>query len=329
MRLREPKGNARRERDGGECPMPRGIGLFGAGKEVGMPPTFRAMDGRIRGGPGSPGSFAQRFPSAFVTGGSSGLGRVFVEALAREGVEVWAGSRSAARLQALPPGARAVELDLSDRKEVSEFLSRPPWPEPPALLFNNAGYGRFDRLAEIEEGGLSEQLAAMLEAPALLSRHFLCAGVGQTGRAVVNVSSLAVEYPLPMMHGYNAVKAGLSGWSRSLALEFPGGDGSPFVIDLRPGDYRTDFNQAVRRTDGREGDRFLGPIWEALEKHLQAGAEPQSIWPPVRRALLRGRSRTLRTGTFFQARVAALAARLLPEGLVNRIHRGYYGMDKG
>lgn len=204
-------------------------------------------------------------------------------------------------------------------------MQNPPWERTPALLFNNAGYGEYGRIGGIPPPNLSLQLVAMLESAILLSRHFVAnPGIGnRTG--VVNVSSLAVEFPLPFLHGYNAVKAGLSGFSRSLALEFPGGAGRPFVIDLRPGDFRTSFNHAVRR-DGAETDPELQEVWQALEHHLQHGANPEKIWAPVRRALLRRKSETVRVGTFFQARLAPFFSRILPESLLLRVHRGYYKM---
>ncbi len=283
------------------------------------------MASTFEGAPLLPSAFAQRFPSAFVTGGSSGLGRVFVESLHREGVEVWAGSRSAERLEDLPEGIHPVEMDLADRQQVHAFLKSPPWEETPALLFNNAGYGEYGRLGEIPPEHLSHQLAAMLDSAVLLSRSFLTEPGREAGGGVVNVSSLAVEFPLPFLHGYNAAKAGLSGFSRSLAMEFPGRHGDPFVIDLRPGDYRTAFNNAVRR-ETVSGDREMTEVWEALEKHLRNGADPATIWPPVRKALLAGKSRTLRVGTCFQAGIAPWLAKCLPESLLLWGHKRYYGM---
>lgn len=271
-------------------------------------------------------SFAERFPTAFVTGGSSGLGRVMVEGLLSEGVKVWAGSRSAARIEAMGLPVSPVALDLSEPEEVQSFLMNSPWEEAPVLLINNAGFGQFGRIGTVSDEDLSRQIQAMLESAIRLSRSFLLSPGERPSPAVVNVSSLAVEFPLPFLHGYNVVKAGLSGFSRSLALEFPGGGGKPFVIDLRPGDYRTAFNDSISGSCDEEG---LTETWQALEHHLQAGANPAGIWPPLRRALLRGRSRTVRTGTFFQARMAPMMARFFPEAWVTAVQKRYYRMDDG
>jgi len=271
-------------------------------------------------------AFSDRFPTAFVTGGSSGLGKVLVEGLLSEGTKVWAGSRSEKRVVETGLDVLPVALDLSDGKAMDQFFAEPPWEKTPCLLINNAGFGQFGRLSSIPEEDLSKQLHAMLESAMRLSKHFLEADGGmQPAPAIVNVSSLAVEFPLPYLHGYNAVKGGLSGFSRSLAIEFPGGKGKPFVIDLRPGDYRTGFNQAV--VGSAESDK-LAKVWSALEHHLANGADPAGIWKPVKKALLRERSQTVRVGTVFQARVAPLLARIFPERWVAATQNRYYSIKQ-
>tara|TARA_R100000027_G_scaffold67677_1_gene67674 strand:+ start:24023 stop:24886 length:864 start_codon:yes stop_codon:yes gene_type:complete len=274
--------------------------------------------------PTSMSRFSQRFPTAFVTGGSSGLGRVLVEGLLSEGVEVWAGSRSVERVKQTGLPVHPVALDLSDRQGVEDFLRAPTWSRCPALLINNAGFGQFGTIGSIEPDELSKQVIAMQESAMILSRHFLIQP-GEPAPAVVNVSSLAVEFPIPYLHAYNSVKGGLSGFSRSLAMEFPGGKDRSFVVDLRPGDFRTGFNDAVD-LDSKNSD--LDPVWDALEHHLKNGAVPESIWPPVRRALLRERSRTVRVGTFFQAKLAPVLSRFFPETWVDKVHRSYYDLGK-
>lgn len=255
-----------------------------------------------------------------MTGGSSGLGLAFVEGLLGEGVEVWATSRDASRLKKRK-NLHPIELDLQEAAALETLLRSPPWEDKPALLINNAGYGRFAAWAELGGMDLEAQVRAMLLGPARLCQYFLEKETTPP-TAVVNVSSLAVEFPLPCMHGYNLVKAGLSGLSRSLALEYPGGRGRPFVLDFRPGDFRTAFNRSVRRSP----DSALQPVWERLETHLENGAHPDRAWKSLRRGLMKGRSGTVRTGTFFQARVAALFAKCAPEAWVSRAHRNYYGL---
>lgn len=259
---------------------------------------------------------AHRFPDLLVTGASSGLGRELARTARAEGLRAYATSRDPARLPA-GEGLVPLGLDLSTPGAAERFLEEAPWERPPALLVNNAGYGVFGGFASLPAEEWRRQVEVLLHGSALLARSFLAAG-----SSVVNVSSLAVDFPLPYFHAYNAAKAGLSGLSRSLALEYPGGGGRPFVLDLRPGDYRTAFQEAA----GRVAEGGPEALWERIEGHLRAGADPATLWPPLRRALLRGRSTTLRVGRPFQARLAPLGARLLPEAWMRALHRRYYGL---
>jgi len=265
---------------------------------------------------------ARRFPTAFVTGGSSGLGKVFVDSLLQEGVEVWASSRQVERI-AKADRLHAIELDLCSKEDLERLLASPPWGrETPSLLINNAGYGLYSRWNQLEPEDLERQIVAMLWGPARLSHYFLQSKVS-LAPAVVQVTSLAVEFPLPFFHGYNLVKSALSGLTQSLMLEYPGGSPTrPFVIDFRPGDFRTGFNQASLR----KNDPSLEKLWLSLEKHLQDGADPSTAWKSLRKSLLKEKSSMVRTGTFFQSKAAPFLARFFPAGWVRWAHAKYYGL---
>ena len=103
-------------------------------------------------------------------------------------------------------------------------------------------------LAEFETTSAADwqaQIDAMLGATLRIT-HAAYRGMRERNKGcLVNVSSLAAEFPLPFMSGYNVAKAGLSALSESLLFESRGSAVS--VIDFRPGDYRTSFNQAMRR----------------------------------------------------------------------------------
>jgi short-subunit dehydrogenase len=143
---------------------------------------------------------------------------------------------------------------------------------------------------------------------------------------IVNVSSLAVEFPLPFMVGYNVAKAGLSAFSESLIVESRGS--GIRVIDFRPGDFRTDFNQAMQSASPATSTRNTpeARAWFALEKNMNAAPLPIRAAADLHRALVRQRSGTVRSGSFFQARLAPFGARLLPAGIRRRLAAGYFGL---
>jgi uncharacterized protein len=272
---------------------------------------------------------SELYPTAFVTGASSGLGQKFAEMLLAEGVHVWGTSREVSRLA---PLARAgsfvpVTLDLAVPAAAEAAWQRSAAEAGGAfdLVINNAGYGVFGEFAEMEAAVWAAQLDAMLGTTLRLAHGAFRTMRARNRGCLVNVSSLAVEFPLPYMSGYNVAKAGLSALSESLVFESRGT--AVIVIDFRPGDYRTAFNQAMRPSPSSPiGSAVtLERVWRRLEANLAAGPEPERAAADLRRALLDRRRGPVRSGSFFQARLAPLLARTIPQAALNGILARYFG----
>jgi short-subunit dehydrogenase len=275
---------------------------------------------------------AELYPQAFLTGASAGLGRAFAERLLAEGVRVWGTARDAGRLTELasrfPALFTPVVLDLGDPDAGELAFQRAAKSAGGAfdLLINNAGYGVFCGFDSADFSVWERQLATMLATTLRLSHTALRGMRGRNRGCIVNVSSLAVEFPLPFMTGYNVAKAGLSAFSESLIVETR--DTGIRVIDFRPGDFRTDFNQAMQSVSpvSSAPDTPAARAWCALEKNMSTAPLPARAAADLHRALLRRRSGTVRSGSFFQARVASYCSRLLPAGIRRRIAASYFGL---
>ena len=98
------------------------------------------------------------------------------------------------------------------------------------------------------------------------------------------------------------------------------------ILDVRPGDYRTDFEGAMRRPPGRATPR-MERGWRAFGAMMQAGPLPEHAAAALRRALLCNRSGTVRTGRFFQAVLAPLLARFGSLSLRRRIQARYFDVN--
>jgi short-subunit dehydrogenase len=263
------------------------------------------------------------YRTAFVTGASSGLGAAFVEMLLADGVRVWGTARDPARL-----GARekfsSVALDLADSATAEKSFLHAADAAGGAfdLVIHNAGYGVFGPFAATDFAVWQAQLDAMMLATLRLAHAALRPMLARRRGCLVNVSSLAAEFPLPFMSGYNVAKAGLSAFSESLAFETRGTGVN--IIDFRPGDYRTLFNQAMHCPTA-ELSEIEARVWRRLEVNLLAAPAPARAAADLRGALLRGRSGTVRSGSFFQARLAPLFARMAPRVLLRAALRIYYG----
>jgi short-subunit dehydrogenase len=276
-----------------------------------------------------PGPLSSRHRNAFVTGASTGLGRAFVEMLLADGVRVWGTSRDKGRLASLVSvhGERfgPVAMDLRDAPAaLASFAEADRASGGIDLLVNNAGFGAFGGFADVDFAVWRDQLNVMLVATAELAHAALRTMVPRGGGAIVNVSSLAAEFPLPYQAAYNIAKAGLSALSESLMLETEGTGVA--IIDLRPGDFRTDFGTSVTHAPGGRTDRQKR-AWEAFARMMRQGPPPREAAEALRRALLRGRGGTVRCGRFFQARVAPFLARLGTLALKRRVQARYFDVS--
>ena len=265
---------------------------------------------------------SEKYRTALVTGGTSGLGLAFCEMLVEQGVNAFSVSRNPAKLSTASD-VRGLELDLADLPSVTPFACK--FVEEhgvPDLLINNAGYGAFFEWEHFPEEEIKSRLAVMLHAPVLLCRAFAPAMAERGSGGIVNVSSLAVQYPLPHLPMYNAAKAGLSAFSVSMAMEYY--RRSPFVIDFRPGDFRTSFNAVASCQEdevSEQGAKRLRDMRERLDK----APNPALAACKLLSSLRRGKSGVVYTGGFLQARLGPFFHRLLPSRWLFLFNKFYHG----
>ena len=273
----------------------------------------------------------RQYRTAFLTGASAGLGAAFTGMLLEEHVRVWGTARALDRLQPFQSHERfhPVVLDLHDAAATARtFNEARDQADGFDLVINNAGYGVFGPFIEEPFESWERQVQAMLVQPMRLA-HLALRDFRQRGRGtLVNVASLAVEFPLPYLSGYNVVKAGLAAFSESLLVE-TAGTGIQ-VIDFRPGDYRTGFNQVMSQLSpsavAPSGALPPARVWQVLEANLAAAPVAARAAADLRAALRRRAQGTVRSGSFFQASLAPTFAGWLPESLRRVVRWRYFGL---
>lgn len=271
---------------------------------------------------------ADHYRTAFVTGASTGLGRAFTERLIAGGVRVWGTSRDPARLAPLAAalGDRLVPVALDLREGPAAertFLAADADAGGFDLVINNAGYGVFAEFAATDFAVWEAQIDVMLVQTARLSHAALRLMRSRDRGTLANISSLAAEFPLPFQSAYNIAKAGLSALNESLVTEVKGS--GVCVLDVRPGDYRTDFEGSVLRPQAELPPRARR-AWEGFSALMATGPAPAHAAAQLERALLERRSGTVRIGRVFQARVAPVLAALAPQRLRRAIQDRYFGL---
>jgi 2-hydroxycyclohexanecarboxyl-CoA dehydrogenase len=213
--------------------------------------------------------------TALVTGGGGGIGSATCRALAARGARVVVADiavEAAEPVAAELPGAVAVRVDLADPASIAELHRHVAAELPPVqVLVNNAGVALVERFLDHEPdlAVWDRQWAINLRGPMLLARAVLPAMVESGWGRIVNISSDGARAGSAGEAVYSAVKAGLLGFTRSLAREV--GRQGITVNAVCPGPTDTAMTRAVRE----ESPRLL----EALQRAIPLGriGEPDDI----------------------------------------------------
>ena len=156
---------------------------------------------------------------ALVTGGSRGIGRAIALELGRAGAEVVVGYRTGAEeagAVAAEIGGRAVQADVSDAESAKALVEAAGDVD---VLVNNAGLTRDGVLARMSDDDWRTVIDTNLS-----SVFFTCRAAARTmmrrrSGAIVNVSSIVGVHGNWGQTNYAASKAGIIGFTKSLAKE--------------------------------------------------------------------------------------------------------------
>jgi len=249
----------------------------------------------------------------FLTGASSGIGLAVAKSLIDDGHEVWGTSRDLQRIPKLPR-LHPIRLDLADRRSIEQaFNSTLAEAGYLDVLINNAGAGHFGPAELLPLEVITSQFQILvfgqIQLMQLALRHMRSRGEG----LIINVTSLASRLPVPYMAAYNAAKAALASFTMSMQLEFahPG----VRIVDLQPGDIRTEFNQSVIVSDNVErDDAKIRRTWEVVERNMKNAPGPDLVARQVLRLVESSQPPPrLNVGNIFESKIAPLIFRFLPQ----------------
>jgi NAD(P)-dependent dehydrogenase (short-subunit alcohol dehydrogenase family) len=260
----------------------------------------------------------------FLTGASSGIGLATTHALLACGHQVWGTARDPTRLphqQRFHP----IQLDLRHSSEIDgAFLRALREAGHFDVVINNAGSGHFGAAEFMPVSEIADQFQILFFAPARLIQLALAAMRPRETGLILNVTSLAERLPVPFMAAYNAAKAALAAFTMSMQVELAQ---SPIrLIDLQPADICTNFNNAVPKSNHDElYSAKIAQAWEIIERNLKNAPQPNLVARRVVKLIEQpSPAPRLTVGSAFQARVAPLIFRFLPQRLRIWGLRKYY-----
>lgn len=200
---------------------------------------------------------------AFITGATSGFGEAAAHVFAKAGWALVLSGRRLARLETLKETlgsevpVHIIELDVRDNTAVKNAVAALPAPfSDVTALINNAGLALAPQPAQNVElqdwqtmidtnvTGLVNVTHALL--PTLIKHG--------AGASIINIGSIAGQWPYPGSHVYGATKAFVKQFSYNLRCDLLGT--GVRVTDLAPGIAETEFTLVRTKGDQAASDKL-------------------------------------------------------------------------
>ncbi len=201
---------------------------------------------------------------AVVTGGSRGIGRAIVKALAAEGAKVafvYRGSQAAAdslaqEIAAAGGTSLALQCDVTDAAASQACVERveKEWGRVD-ILVNNAGVIKDDLFVRMEPEAWDIVLRTNLGGTVNFCKAIAYTLMKQRRGRIINVSSVAADHVNMGQTNYAASKGAINAFTRALAVELA--SRGVTVNAVAPGFIETDMSEAVRNKAGDMIKKFI------------------------------------------------------------------------
>lgn len=194
---------------------------------------------------------------AIVTGGSRGIGRGIVKALAAEGAKVafvYRGNQAAAdsltqEIAQTGGTVLGIQADVTNAEAAQTAVQKveKEWGRID-ILVNNAGVIRDDLFVRLEPEAWNQVLQTNLGGTYNFCKAVAYTFMKQRRGRIINVSSVAAEHVNQGQTNYAASKGAINSFTRALAVELASRNVT--VNAIAPGFIETDMSEAVRNKAG-------------------------------------------------------------------------------
>lgn len=184
--------------------------------------------------------------TALVTGASRGIGAAIAEALIAAGANVIGTATSAAGAErisaALGDAGTGRVLNVANNESVEAFFGE-LGKDTPTILVNNAGITRDNLLLRMKDDEWNELIETNLTGIFRVTKRCLRGMMKARSGRIISIASVVGAMGNPGQANYAAAKAGVVGFSKSLAREV--GSRGITVNVIAPGYIATDMTDAL------------------------------------------------------------------------------------
>ena len=187
-------------------------------------------------------------PIALVTGASRGIGRAIAEQLSKDGFFVVGTATSESGAEAisgyLEANGKGLKLNVADSDSVAQVVKKINEElGAPTVLINNAGITRDNLLMRMKDDEWEDIINTNLTSVFRMSKALLRGMMkAKTGR-IINITSVVGATGNAGQANYAAAKAGIIGFTKSLAKEV--GSRNITVNSVAPGFIDTDMTREI------------------------------------------------------------------------------------
>jgi len=207
-------------------------------------------------------SQAQQHPVVLITGATSGFGLATAKKFAQHGYPLIITGRREERLQALSAELSELTevfysvLDVRDSEAVIEFVAQLPARfKQVGILVNNAGLALGAEPAD--KAALSDwhtMIDTNVTGLVNVTHSLLPILRAQASASIINLASIAANWPYPGSHVYGASKAFVAQFTRNLRSDFAGT--GVRVTSLEPGLAESEFSLVRFKGDQEKYDQI-------------------------------------------------------------------------
>ncbi len=179
-----------------------------------------------------------------ITGGGSGIGRGFAEALHKQGNQVIISGRRTGHLEQVVkanPGMKSIELNVEDPASIAAVAQKLTAEFPKLnVLINNAGIMKPDFVENpVNHADVTSIITTNLIGPIYMTSALIEHLKKQPSATVITVSSGLAFVPLSMTATYSATKAAIHSYSLSLRHRLK--NTSVKVVEIAPPWVKTEL----------------------------------------------------------------------------------------